>query len=236
MGNKFQVFKQESQIAVSAEAGEHLNQLLLENKSRAVLLMLSGGSAFSLLDYIGQTAMGENLTVSVLDERFSQDHGVNNFAQLQKHDFYQLALTAETSFFGTLPRNGETAGDLAKRWEKNLRTWQEENPEGLIIATLGIGADGHTAGIFPSDDVQKFNNLFKTSNWVTAYLANTKYSERVTSTITFLTQIDFALVYVCGADKKPKLDEVLKNQSKVNNLPALVWHEIKDTKIFTDIS
>jgi len=155
--------------------------------------------------------------------------------ELQKHDFYQLALTAEASFFGTLPRNSETSSDLAKRWEKNLRMWREENPTGIIIATLGMGADGHTAGIFPDGDAQKFNNLFHASNWITAYSADTKYPERVTTTLTFLKQIDFGLVYVCGTHKKPKLDELLKNQSKVNNLPALVWHEIKDTKIFTDI-
>ena len=68
----------------------------------------------------------------MLDERFSMDTSVNNFAQMQKLDFYNVALEAECSFFGTLARAGETAEDLRKRWDTNLKKWHEENGSGQI--------------------------------------------------------------------------------------------------------
>ncbi|MEK7162037.1 MAG: 6-phosphogluconolactonase [Patescibacteria group bacterium] len=235
MNNKFQIFTQADKEAAAAEAGEHLNLMLTEHKKTPVLLLVSGGSALGILDYVGSTSMGENLTVSVLDERYSTDFAINNFAQMQKSDFYQLAFDAGSSFFGTLPRQSESMPELKARWETNLKNWNKENPDGLIIATLGMGADGHTAGIFPQADKEKFKNLFESENWVTAYTAKTQHAERITTTATFISKIDIGLVYVCGLDKKTKLSEVIKNQSEINTLPALLWHKIKDTRVFTDI-
>ncbi|MFA5991677.1 MAG: 6-phosphogluconolactonase [Candidatus Doudnabacteria bacterium] len=236
MNNKFQIFGQADKEAAAAEAGEHLNLLLTEHKKTPVLLLLSGGSALGILDYVGSTSMGENLTISVLDERFSEDITINNFAQMQKSDFYQLAFDAGASFFGTLPRPNESMPELKVRWELNLKNWKKENSDGLIIATLGMGADGHTAGIFPQADKEKFTNLFESDNWVTAYTAETQYAERITTTATFINKIDIGLVYVCGIDKKAKLSEVIKNQSEINTLPALLWYKIKDTRVFTDMT
>src|SRR4051812_39427929 len=107
----FKIFTQSDKESAAAEAGEHLNQFLLENKKQPILLVLSGGSSFALLDYVGKNTLGENLHISMLDERFSQDPAINNFSQFQKTDFYTDALNADASFFGTLPRDGETKED-----------------------------------------------------------------------------------------------------------------------------
>ncbi len=237
MNNNFQIFKQTDKVAAAAEAGESLNNFLTENKSRPVLLMLSGGSAFSILDYVGSMALGENLTVSVLDERFSADPAVNNFAQMQKLDFYQLALEAGTNFFGTLPRNNETQEELAQRWEQNLRQWQTNNHSGLIAATLGMGSDGHTAGIFPfPEDAKKFTELFESDSLVAAYNAvgKNQFPERLTTTATFFKRIDFGFAYVCGSEKQEKFKQVIGGKASENQLPAMLWHRIKNAKVFTD--
>lgn len=127
--------------------------------------------------------------------------------------------------------------ELAARWEKNLRAWKQENPTGLIMATLGMGPDGHTAGIFQFDDKKEFDGLFNGESWITGYDAAGKhqYNLRITTTLTFLKLIDIGLGYVCGLDKKNKLDELVANQSLVNKFPAMFWREIKQIKIFTDL-
>ncbi|MBI5530212.1 MAG: 6-phosphogluconolactonase [Candidatus Doudnabacteria bacterium] len=238
MNNTFQIFKQADKEAAAAEAGEYLNNYLAENKKTPILLLLSGGSALSVLDYIGQTSLGENLTVSVLDERFSEDPSINNFSQLQKHDFYQLALNVDVSFFGTLPRPAETIDQLALRWEANLKKWKEENPNGLIMATLGMGADGHTAGIFPfPEDAGKFHKLFENDNWVAAYSAagKNKFPERLTTTATFFKLIDFGFVYACGKEKSAMLKQALAGKNEFSVLPACAWQNIKEVMVFTDV-
>lgn len=232
-----EIYRQPDKKSAAAEAGEYLNKLLTDSKAKPVLLMLSAGSALSVLDYVGKNALGQNLTVSMLDERFSQDPSVNNFEQLQKTNFYKDALEAEASFFGTLPRNKDTMQTLVQRWEKNLRNWRAENPKGIIIATLGMGADGHTAGILPFADADDFQQLFENPAWITAYNAGDKnpFKERTTASVTFLKMVDIGLAFVCGAEKKAKLEDVVAKKGELNKLPALAWHEIKNLKIFTDI-
>ena len=232
-----QTYKQNDAESAAAEAGEFLNQFLLENKDKPILLMLSAGSSFKLLDYIGKHVLGEHLTISLLDDRFSQESDVNNFAALQKTDFYTDALNSDVNFIGTLPRQNETMESLAQRWNESLELWITNNPKGKIITTFGMGADGHTAGIFPERDAKKFDALFKNNSLVTAYDATGKNQHplRITTNFNFFKKINSAYVYVCGTDKKPKLDEVLNKQGTINNLPALLWHELKEVKIFTDI-
>lgn len=233
-----EILKQDDPESTAAEAGEYLNNWLIENKKQPVLLMLSSGSALAILEYVGQTALGANLTISVLDERFSQDPTINNFAQLEKTDFFTDALNADSSFFGTLPRNEETSQQLAERWEKNLRNWREENPRGLIAATLGMGPDGHTAGILPfAEAPDEFEKLFNKENWVTAYNGGnkSKYPERITATVTLLKLIDVAFAFVVGEEKKEKFEELTAGKAKAAELPATIWHEMKKVIVFTDI-
>lgn len=235
--HNFEILRQVNKEAAAADAGEHLNNFLTENKKRPILLMLSAGSALEILEYLSPSSLGENITVSMLDERFSMEADVNNFSQMQKLDFYKAALDAECSFFGTLPRDGETPENLRMRWEGNLKRWREENADGIIAASLGMGADGHTAGIFPFDDEKEFTGYFGNNNWTVAYNVGNKhqYSQRITTTPAFFKLIDFAVAYVCGQGKKEKFEAAIANQKQINQLPALAWHKIEDVKIFTDI-
>jgi 6-phosphogluconolactonase/glucosamine-6-phosphate isomerase/deaminase len=242
MGNKFQIFKQPDSASSAAEAGENLNAFLTENIKLPVLLMLSGGSglSISIIDYVGRVALGANLTISMLDERFSQDPQINNFLQLQKTDFYKDAFEAEASFFGTLPRSGETMDDLRQRWDKNLKTWRAENPRGLIAATLGMGPDGHTAGILPfPEDPIKFESMFGGEAWTAAYDAGNKnqHPQRVTSTLTFLKMVGFGFAFVAGRDKQEKFDLLISRgaKTKTAELPAAIWHKMKSVKVFTEL-
>jgi len=260
VNKNFQIFRQTDSQSAAAEAGEHLNEFLAKNKKLPILLMLSGGSCLSIIDYVGPTALGANLSITMLDERFtpleartkntaadngglplmgfSQNPEINNFVQLQKTDFYKDAFEAEASFFGTLPRNGESIEDLRQRWDKNLKTWRKENPNGLIVATLGMGQDGHTAGIMPfPEDPIKFDQLFNNQEWTAAYNAGAKnkYPERVTATLTFLKMIDFGFAYVSGKEKQKKFGRLISRDAKAVELPAAIWHEMKNVKVFTEL-
>jgi 6-phosphogluconolactonase/glucosamine-6-phosphate isomerase/deaminase len=232
--NKLQITRLQSKEETAKKAGEKLTKILAENKNSPLLLMLSGGSAFSVLLHVNTENLGENVTISALDERFSQEKTVNNFLQFQKTEFYTKAQELECNFIGTLPRINEGLEDFAKRWEARLKLWREENPNGKIIAVIGMGPNGHTAGMFAVDT---FNDLFLNEAWVVGYNVGDKneHKERVTTTVTFFKQIDEAIVYIAGEEKKAKLDAVISKLDKIEQLPALVWHEIKNVEIFTDI-
>ncbi len=225
-----------SEIEASASAGEALNHLLLEHIKKPVLLLLSGGSAFSILEYVSEKTLGENLTVCMLDERYSESAETNNFLQLQKTEFYSLALNAGINFFGSLPRANESKEDFAGRMEKNLNTWITENSKGKIIAVLGMGADGHTAGIFPNPNAESFKKLYESENLVVSHDLGPKNSqERVTITLNFLKKIDFGIAFICGQKKQIAFNSLKSGTSSINHLPVLALKEIKDLKIYTDL-
>lgn len=238
MPNHFEVFKLNSRGEAAALAGENLNNLLIKNLKSPVLLLLSGGSAFDLLDYVSAKALGGNLTISMLDERFSQDPAANNFLRLQQSEFYNLAQNQNVNFIGSLPRPNESINDFAERWENSLRAWKAEHPQGLLLATLGMGEDGHTAGIFPNPDPAEFDRLYNSKNWLAAHALGSQkpWPERVTATLTFLKLIDAGLAYVCGQNKREKLEKFLNSKPSLNSLPAAGLKSIKNVSVFTDIS
>ncbi len=200
--------------------------------------MTSGGSAFKMLDYININNFNEKTTITVLDERFSNDPTINNFAQLTTTCFYQDSKKAGCSFIDTRVKNNEKIEELTKRFERSLKNWRRTNNNGVIIATLGIGPDGHCAGIMPyPDDLLLFKHLFEGEAWVSCYDAKNKnpYPLRVTTTITFIKQqINFALCYVAGEEKKHVLGKVFSHRFKLNEVPAKVITEIKNIELFTD--
>lgn len=217
-------------------AAKELESFLIEHKSVPILVLFSGGSALEIPNNLNPDILQDNQIFTMLDERFSEDKEVNNFLQLQKTHFYEAALQKDCSFYGSLPRPGENLENFSKRIENRLREWKSTSPKGKIIAIFGMGSDGHTAGIFPEPDTQKFEQLFNSENWVIGYQANTKYQQRTTTTLSFFKNIDRALIYVCGNEKKEMLKNVIHSATQINQAPALAWKNLKSATIFTNIN
>ena len=125
-------------------AGEQIKRILLARKGTKMLLLLSGGSSFDVLDHV-EEGLGGDLTVSMIDDRYSEDKEINNFSQLMEHDFTKRCTEAGCYIFGTQVNVRETMAEHEQRYEKMLKEWTENNPEGKVIALMGIGVDGHTA-------------------------------------------------------------------------------------------
>jgi 6-phosphogluconolactonase/glucosamine-6-phosphate isomerase/deaminase len=169
------IFFQAGENEVLEEATKKLNDLLEKYKNFPLLLMFSGGSALKLIDGIQGKYITRTTTVTVLDERYSKDEEVNNFAQIKKKGFYDMLTRHEARVIDTRVHHNELQEDLAIRLEAELRTWRREYPKGKIIATLGMGEDGHVAGIIPEkNEVNKFKKLFLSKNWVAFYDAGKK--------------------------------------------------------------
>ncbi len=216
-------------------AAEALGVALELAKEQAVLLLLSGGSAFAVLERLPNTVFSRDLTVAMIDERVSEDVAVNNFAQLRQTGFYARRAAAGAVFFDSRPRLSEPAAALASRFEDFLRTWYRSHPAGVTIATLGMGADGHTAGIFPGH----VSKLERGGKWVEACTLPATvnpYPERVTVTPLFLrTKIDRSVAIVSGEAKHPALRTVLTGTVSPDVCPAVLWHQVPNLVVVTDM-
>jgi len=172
--------------------------------------------------------LGNYLTIGVLDERYDIKGENNNFVQLSQTGFYRKALKSGCAFIDTGVRPGQTQKALADYFEGKLREWRKNNPDGEIIATIGIGPDGHTSGIMPfPEDKDRFDALFNGERWVVAYDAagKTPYPERVTTTNTFLKLINRAFVFATGREKADALPRMQEDRP-VSEVPAAILKEL----------
>ncbi len=220
-------------ISAKDVAGKALGVLLETHKNKPILLMLSGGSAFTILDFVPSAVLGPNITVTVLDERYSTDPQVNNFAQLEQTNFYKSCIGYGVNFISTKVSPNESIEDLRNRFDLALHTWKEQNRDGVVVATMGIGADGHTAGIFPGDYRVNFNG----EDWVVEYSVPktvNQYTDRVTVTNTFLrNQVNEAIVYAVGHDKRAVIQKIQTNNFSSQEIPAGIFTKMNNVKIFT---
>ncbi|MDP2664438.1 MAG: 6-phosphogluconolactonase [bacterium] len=205
-------------------AGKKLNELFLSHQHSPVLFLSSGGSSLELLDEVEEQYLSHNLTVGMLDERMNVDPEASNSSKFRK-----------TPFFAKLEAKNILLVDIFKEGF----TFREKYPQGKVIITQGVGADGHTAGVFPfSEDEKKFQDLFEDKErLVVEYDAGgkTEYSSRVTVTMPFLLKVDHSVVYMVGEDKRDALERVLAEEGTLHETPGRIAREMRDATIFTDI-
>jgi 6-phosphogluconolactonase len=120
----------------------------------------------------------------------------------------------------------------ARAYQAELARVLESDPEGpppaLDVVLLGMGADGHTASLFPGTTA-----LDEERRWVVANPVPQLSQERITLTVPMLNAGRAVRMLVSGADKAPALAEVLEGARAPARYPAqlvapgpgrLVWH------------
>ena len=141
----------QSKEEAKEQAAKQLNALLAQSAGTPVLLLLSGGSNIDMISYIEEHLFSSHMTIGMIDERFSYDAHVNNFMQLMAQPGFKLATNehnVHTIASSVLPN--EDISGLSERMESAWKNWMAQYENGIIITVLGIGEDGHIAGIFPN--------------------------------------------------------------------------------------
>jgi 6-phosphogluconolactonase/glucosamine-6-phosphate isomerase/deaminase len=218
-----------------------LNEIFYEHKNDEVLFLSSGGSSLQLLDGIDTELIGEKTTITVLDDRFSTDPKINNFDQLLATNFAARVKEKNANFFDTRPLEHETLAECATRFAHHLKDWRKAHLDGIIIATVGFGPDGHVSGILPfPEDPEYFSQTFDNPDrWVAGYDVGTKspYRERITVTLPFLQkQLDYAVTYAVGQVKTDALQRIFSSHKNSAETPAQILLAMKaQVDLFTDI-
>lgn len=232
------VFLGDKKDELAVFAKDAIEKIFTEHHNKHILFLTSGGSSFKLLDLL--ESLPCYISIGVLDERYSTDNEVNNFSQLVETQFYIRSEKLFEQIFNTTVQVGESLESFSCRFEALIRKWKSQFPEGIVVVTLGMGEDGHISGImpFPENDVV-FEGLFNDPrNWIVGYDAGNKnkYRYRVTTTLSFLrNEVDFAIAYITGEEKKHALGMFLADEGKISSIPARVMHEMKNVILFTNI-
>ena len=170
----------------------------------------------------------EALTIYVFDERFSSEPSLNNSLQIQ-------ALGVPITL--TVPTKTETLSAFAHRFNQVLTEWLTTNQQGVVIATLGMGPDGHIAGISPfPEDPNRFAEIFNQDQMAVGYIGNLQPPERVTVTPKFLKRITTIIGVITGQNKQEAWQAVTQKTTPIHVHPAQLLHELKAKMLFfTDL-
>jgi 6-phosphogluconolactonase/glucosamine-6-phosphate isomerase/deaminase len=215
-------------------AGELLTTLLRQYHGVPVLLLLSGGSSLEMLSYVSSEILSSEITLTTLDERFSTNPSINNFTQLETTDFLKKAMGRGVNVISTKIKQDESLLQAGERFAAALHAWRTQHEDGVVLATMGIGADGHTAGIFPNTDGVDFS----AASWVVSYVVPpevNQFQERITVTYTFLRdEVEAVVGYAVGIEKLAVIAKLQQTVCPVSEIPACILRELKAVQLVTD--
>lgn len=227
------------------QAAKKLAELLEKTvgEGEKTLLLLAGGSANDVYDAAAEFIVAKDLSklmVIMGDERWDSNpaHADSDWKHFQDSRLYQLfkernAITIDILSGDSLETETEKYNELLSKAKKNGYK---------IIAQLGIGSDGHTAGIIPSNK-EDFERVFKTDKFAAFHHFDSKFNNRITITPAMIENIDYLLVYATGEAKLGVLKKLvsakgLLDKNKVgfvyNEMPSLYLLKVKNAWVFTD--
>ncbi|MGH7752826.1 MAG: 6-phosphogluconolactonase, partial [Gemmatimonadales bacterium] len=114
-----------------------------------------------------------------------------------------------------MPTNFLDPDEAARRYETTLRRHFPAPWPRFDLILLGMGADGHTASLFPRSPA-----LEERERWVVSVRAPVEPSVRLTLTLPVINQAAAVWFLVSGEDKAEALRKVLTDEAAVEAPPA----------------
>ncbi len=124
-------------------------------------------------------------------------------------DAGRVALEYADDLAGFFPGHGRVAGGFPR----------------FDFVLLGMGADGHTASLFPGTAA-----LGETQRWVAANWVEKLKTHRITLTFPVLNNAAAIILFVAGPDKAPMVAEVLERTADAPRYPVQLLRPSDGTK------
>lgn len=192
-------------------------------KGRVVLWLLSGGSGVQVCNETAKLLADSDLSglyVTISDERYGTvGHTDENMQQLLDAG---LSLPGATVY---RPLTGSSTTKTTRDFDAWLTLAAKKAD--YCIALLGIGEDGHTSGIKP-------HSIAVNSQAAACYYTGEDY-QRITTTASFLSRFDEAVVQAYGKTKRTVVAKLLQDaESSIDDFPAGLIRNIPQVTIFSD--
>lgn len=159
----------------------------------------------------------DDLHISWGDERcVPPDHPDSNYRMAREALLDRVPIPSR--HIHRMPADQGTPSDAAASYELTLRKLFKLNGAGFPqfdVVFLGMGADGHTASLFPGSPA-----LAEKERWVVSVPRAPNETARLTLTIPVLNNARNVLFVAQGSDKAPAVKTVLGRNSTADPLPA----------------
>lgn len=191
---------------------------------RSVLWLVSGGSnipaSVHIMDSI-PSELSAKLSVMLADERYGPlGHADSNWAGLMQAGFKGDKAT----LLPTL-KKGLDFGQTLERY--NRLATQAFKVNEVIVAQLGIGDDGHIAGILPGSPATA-----QTDAMVVGY--HSKPHARLTLSFAALRRVTTAYAFAFGNNKHEALSSLQKRSLPLDIQPAQILKKLPEAYLYSD--
>ena len=217
------VLVEETPEQATALAGELVKTIMCDAVSErgACHIALAGGTTPHLLyqQLATSCASGEvpwgQVQVFFGDERdVPHDHVESNYHMAQKTLLDHVPV--EPSAVHPMPADSTDLPQAAADYEQSIRRIVPGEPPRFDLVLLGLGADGHTASLFPGTDA-----VAETSKLVTSNFVPVLGRHRMTFTFPLINAARCVILLVTGEDKADAVAALLgDDEAARKDLPA----------------
>lgn len=177
--------------ALSKEAAASIAARIRSKKSGFVLGLSGGSTPIGTYRTLARMDLPwEHVTLALLDERFVPETDSDSNAAMIRREIVVPVGIPEERF--VRPRVGAEAAVAASEFERQVRQLSS-----FDLAILGMGADGHTASLFPGGP-----ELEEEARWAMPTMSPAGTRQRISLTIPALGQFQQAMILVEGAAKR----------------------------------
>lgn len=212
--------------ALSRAAAERLAEVVeavLADKDRMTLVLAGGGTPRRLYELLA-AAYRDRLPWNRLylfwgDERYvPADHPASNYRMAAEALLRRVPVPPDHVF--PMPTQAALPAAAAAAYDATLRSFFDASEPAFDLTLLGLGADGHTASLFPEDAPHAAPADDGPARWVQAVTAPPRYEirPRLTLTLPALNASRRVFFLVAGEEKRDVLRAVLDHAGPT--LPA----------------
>ena len=231
--------KKHYQLASDAQSACALSLLsqLKKGNGRPIFLFYSGGSSLSVLSsfirHYQESPFACQITLCAVDERFDPQY--SNY-QTMKDTYPDIIPNIESFGWNCIDTSPHHRNEyiLAEWINEKITNCFDTAP--LVYTLLGMGEDGHIAGIMPFEDEMEFSTLFMNSTGYVAYSAEgkNKFPRRCTATFPLLERSENIFLYAVGQKKVDVLEQIQKSLSPLHLSPAsFLFTTARPVSVFT---
>jgi len=216
----------------AADAFVDLSKKAIQKNNRFVVALSGGSSPKAIFKLLATQQYAEQIEWNKVyffwvDERWVPLHDDKSNFRMTDETLLSHVPVDKNHIF-PMYAEGKTPEDYAKTYEEQIRSILG-NDGVFDFILLGMGDDGHTASLFPGEEV-----LNEKEKWVSAYYLKPQEMFRITLTAPVINNAENILVIAFGESKKHALNEVLNGEYNPSLYPLQLIEKKDGYHFFTD--
>lgn len=178
----------------------------IEREGQAAIALSGGSTPTLLFEHLASTpARWPSATVAMVDERWTDDGAARNETLIRRK---LLQGTAAAAQFVAGFRGGESLSEAVIRYQAYGRATARIPPgRPFDVTVLGMGADGHTASLFP--DAPELSHALETPLSWASLTSGTAPHPRLSMTLSAIEQSRRVILHIEGNEKQRVLEAAM---------------------------